>query len=156
MFAKSTHSQNGLSTLELLLVIAVIGIILAIIIPSLISFRKNQAIQNTTNAIVSLLEEARTKTLASYNNTFYSVHFDTSSATLFVGGTYSSSDATNKVLPYDSPVVLQSTSLSGGGADIKFDRLKGTTSQYGTIMVQIPSGTSRTITVSAGGVITRD
>ncbi|MEK7227872.1 MAG: prepilin-type N-terminal cleavage/methylation domain-containing protein [Patescibacteria group bacterium] len=151
-----TDFKKGLTLIELIMVVAVIAIIVAITVPALISFRKNQAIQNTTNAITSLLEEARTKTLASYNNTFYSVHFETDKATLFTGSTYSSSDTTNKVVLYDTPVVLQSTSLSGGGVDVIFDRLKGTTSKYGTIMVQIPSGTSKTITISSGGVITRD
>lgn len=142
--------------MELLIVIAVLGLVVAITVPSFASFRKNQSIQNTTNSMVSLLQEARTKTLASYNNTFYSVYFDTDSAILFTGGTYNSSDVGNKVVPYEAPVVLQSVTVAGGGSKVSFDRLKGTTSQSGTIVVGIPSGTTKTVTVSASGVVTRN
>ncbi len=148
--------SKGLTVVELLMTISIIGIIIAIIVPSLGEFRKNQSIQNSTNAVVSLLEEARTKTLASYNNTFYSVKIESDKATLFTGGTYSSGGTDNKIIFYESPVVLQSVSLNGSVTQVSFDRLKGTTSQYGTIILQIPSGVSRTITVSAGGIITRD
>ncbi|MCC7436639.1 prepilin-type N-terminal cleavage/methylation domain-containing protein [Candidatus Nomurabacteria bacterium] len=148
--------KKGLSLIEIIMVVAVLGIILTISVPGFVNFRKNQSIQNTTNSVVSLLEEARARTLASYNNTFYSVRIESNRAILFTGGTYSSSSPTNKTVPFESPVVLQSISLSGGGSEIKFDRIKGTTSQYGTIVLQIPSGTSRTITINSGGVITRD
>ncbi len=147
--------QQGISAIEILIVILIISIITAITVPSLISFRKNQSIQNTTNSIVSLLQEARTKTLASYNNTFYSVYIDTDKAVLFTGGTYSSSEVTNKIIFYESPVVLQSVSL-GGGSQVSFDRLKGTTSQSGTIVVEIAGGDSKTITVSLSGIVSRN
>lgn len=153
---KNYFYQKGASVIEILVVLLVLGLLIAITVPSFISFRKNQSIQNTTNSIVSLLQEARTKTLASYNSTFYSVYFDTNSATLFTGGTYSSSDPTNKVVLYDSPVVLQSITVSGGGSNISFDRLKGTTSQSGTIVVGIPGGNTKTISVSSSGIVSRN
>lgn len=148
--------NSGISIIEIILVLAVVALMFAIIVPSLISFRKNQAIQNSTNALVSLLEEARAKTLASYNNTFYSVFVDTDRATIFDGSSYSSTDSLNKVVFYESPIILQSISLNGGGSNISFERLKGTTTNYGTIILQIPSGSSKTITVSASGIVTRD
>lgn len=148
--------NKGFTAIEVMIVIAIIVVVTLITVPSLITFRKSQAIQNTTNSIVSLLQEARTKTLASYNNTFYSVYIDTNEATLFTGGTYSSMDAGNKVVNYETPVVLKSVTLTGGGSQVSFDRLKGTTSQDGTIVVEIVGGESRTITVSSEGVITRN
>lgn len=153
---KISFYQRGITAIEILLVVSILVVIAIVTVPSFVSFRKNQALQNTTNSVVSLLQEARAKTLGSYNNTFYSVYVDTSSATLFTGGTYSSVDTTNKTTPFESPVVLQSTTLLGGGAQVSFDRLKGTTAQSGTIVVGIPGGASKTISVSASGVISRD
>lgn len=153
---KILSSQRGISAIEILIVIFVLGIIIATTVPALVSFRKNQSIQNTTNSIVSLLQEARTKTLASYNNTFYSVYFDTNSAVLFTGGTYSAVDTSNKVVPYETPVTLQSVTVAGGGSKVSFDRLKGTTSQSGTIVVGTADGVSKTITVSSSGVVSRN
>ncbi len=148
--------QKGLSLIELIMIVAVVAVIVTTTAPALISFRKNQSLQNTTNTIVSVLQEARSKTLASYDNTFYSVYFDSSSATLFTGDTYSVGDATNKVVSYGTPVVLQSITLTGGESTISFDRLKGTTSQNGTIVVGIPGGVAKTITVSSSGTISRN
>ncbi len=153
---KLFSSQKGISLIEIVIIIAVVGLIIAITAPALGKFRKSQSIQNTTNTVVSILQEARSKTLASYNNTFYSVYFGANSATLFSGGTYSAVDPNNKVVSYGSPVVLQSVTLVGGGSSVSFDRLKGTTSQSGTIVVGIPSGESKTVTVSASGAISRN
>lgn len=153
---KSHFYQRGITAIEVLVVVTILVLIAIVTVPSFVSFRKNQALQNTTNSIVSLLQEARSKTLGSYNNTFYSVYIDTDSTTLFTGGTYVSGDATNKTIPYESPVVLQSATLTGGGSQISFDRLKGTTAQSGTIVVGIPSEAFKTISVTASGVISRD
>ena len=79
--------KNGYTLIELAIVIAIIGIILAIVIVPLSKFRKQEALQNTTNAITSILNEARTKTLAGYNNTTYSVRIESTRAILFVGTT---------------------------------------------------------------------
>ncbi len=148
--------NQGITAIELLVVMGIVLVIGAITVPSLVSFRKDQALQNTTNAIVSLLQEARAKTLASYNNTVYSVVVDTTSATLFTGTIYNAQEVTNKIVSYESPVVRQSITLSGGGSTIIFDRLKGTTAQHGTLVVGITGGASKTITLSPSGVITRD
>jgi Tfp pilus assembly protein FimT len=150
------QSMRGITLVELLIVLAIVLLLVATIVPSLAAFRKQQALQNTTNAIVGLLQEARSKTLASYETTFFSVYFDTATATLFSGGTYNASDQTNKVISFETPVTLQSTALTGGGATISFDRLKGTTSNHGTITVGISGGDTRTVSVNASGMITRN
>lgn len=148
--------NKGITAIELLIVIGIVVVIGVITVPSLVSFRKDQALQNTTNAVVSLLQEARTKTTASYNNTVYSVILDTTSATMFTGTTYSASEPTNKVVSYEAPIVRQSITLNGGGSTVTFDRLKGTTAQHGTLVLGITGGASKTVTLSPSGVITRD
>jgi Tfp pilus assembly protein FimT len=147
---------RGISLIEIVVIMAIVGLMISVAVPGLVSFRKNQSIQNSTNSLMSLLDEARTKTLASFNTNFYSVKIESSRAILFTGSTYSSIDVNNKIILYESPVVLNSTALNGSGSVISFDRLKGTTSQYGTITLGIPSGVSKIVTVSSGGVITRN
>lgn len=148
--------NKGITAIELLIVISIVVLIGIITVPSLVSFRKDQALQNTTNAVVSLLQEARAKTTASYNNMVYSVIVDTTSATMFTGTTYNALEPTNKVVSYETPVARQSITLTGGGSTVTFDRLKGTTAQHGTLVLGITGGASKTITLSPSGVITRD
>jgi prepilin-type N-terminal cleavage/methylation domain-containing protein len=148
--------QRGFTLIEVVITSAIVVALVTVVAFPFLQFRKQQALQNTTNAVVSILNEARTKTLAAYNDTSYSVRLETSRAILFVGSTYDGSAVTNEYFEFESPIVLQSSSLQGGGTHISFDRLKGTTSQYGTITLAIPSGASKIITVSPTGSILKN
>ena len=151
-----SNNKSGFTLIEIIVVIAIVGILAAIISSPFGKFRNAQALQNTTNAIVSVINSARTKTLASVNNTSYGVHIDSDRVILFTGISYNSEDATNQIVIFEPQVTLETLSLNGGGAEILFDRLKGTTSQYGTIVIDLPSGQSKTITVQATGSVLRN
>lgn len=150
-----TFIKNGFTLIEVMIVIAVIGVLMAVVGLPLTTFREQQALQNSTNALVSVLNDARTKTFAALDNTSYGVALAVDSATLFTGTTYDSNAATNELYPFETPVTA-SWSLIGGGNSISFDRLKGTTSQYGTIILRLPNGTARTVTITALGSVARD
>lgn len=147
----------GFSFFEVIIVLAIFGLILAIVGPSFSGFRNSQTVKNTTEDIISLLNQARNDTLLSKNSTFYSVHFETTRAVLFTGGVFDTNAATNKVITFDSIVTvpLANVSLAGGGVDVKFDRLSGDTSQYGTIRVTLVSNSNvaKTITINKLGVV---
>lgn len=143
--------------IEIILVIAIIAILSTIIALPFSSFRQNQALQNTANTITATLEEARTKTIAGVNNSNYSVRFESSQIILFQGTTYSSSTSSNLYFPFETPITLGSVTLNGGGSQISFNRLTGTTNQYGTISLVLPSSTrSVVITVASTGTVSRN
>ncbi len=148
--------SSGFSLLEIVLVVSIIALLAAIVGLPFSKFRQAQALQNSANALVSILGEARTKTLAALDNTSYGVHIQSDQAILFTGTTYSPSASTNMTLLFEEPVTAQTISLAGGGSEVKFDRLKGTTDQHGTIVIALPNGQTRTITISATGTITRN
>jgi Tfp pilus assembly protein FimT len=145
--------QKGSLLIQIIVTVAILSLLLVIVVGPFSNFRRNQALQNSTNTLVAMLTDARTRTLASYNSTTYGVRFDSTQATLFAG-TYNSGNAANEIFTYDTPITV-TTSLSGGGNMVSFDRLKGTTTNSGTITLSLPPQ-SRTITVSANGVITRN
>lgn len=152
-----THpAQHGRSVIELLLVIAILSLLVAVVATPFSNFRKTQALENTTNTVISILGEAHARTLAGVGDTNYGVHLATTAATLFAGSTYSSGASTNDVYTFETPVQLGTVSVNGGGSDVVFDRLKGTTGDYGTISVQISGGDTRTISVTATGSIKRN
>lgn len=148
-------NQLGLTLIEVVVIIAIIGALIAVVTFPLIKFRQQQSIQNATNGVVSVLNDARTKTLAGLGGTSYSVQIQSDKVILFTGTTYSSATATNESYTIEEPVYLN-WSLAGGGNAISFDMLKGTTSQYGTITLTLPNGTTRVITINNTGSITRN
>lgn len=149
--------NKGVTLLEITIVVGILAIMVAIITPSFANFRNKQAVENTTQDLVSLLNEARTNTLLSKSSVFYSVHLETNRAVLFDGGTFDTNDSSNKVITFDTQVSVPSAgiSLNGGEVDVSFDRLTGDTSDYGTIIVSLISNTSisKTITVNQLGVV---
>ena len=147
--------QKGVSVIEILIIIAIISALIAVIALPFGSFRSRQALENTTALAVSVLTEARARTMAGLGDTNYSVLFEANQLTLFSGPTYSSSHPDNEVFVYEQPVTLQSISVSGGGSKITFDRLKGTTSNSGSVILTIPSGDTRSLSVSGSGSINR-
>lgn len=148
---------RGFTILEILIVIAILGIMIGIIVPSFSNFRNRQAVSNTTEDLVSFLNKARNNTLLSKNSNYYSIHLDTNHAVLFTGGVYDENDNTNEILDFDTLVSVPAGTvlINGGGSDISFDRLTGDTSDYGTIKVVLTEDVAinKTITINKLGII---
>lgn len=146
--------NKGFSLIEMIILMSIIGILSAVVISNLSGFKKQQALKNTTEDVVALLNEARNSTISSKNSANYGVRLESNKATLFQG-TIFSSNSSNKQINFDSTISLSSASLHGGGDSIYFDKITGATSKYGTITLVITSTPtkSRVITVSSLGVI---
>ena len=146
--------NKGISIIEILVVISLIILIASIVIPNLSEFKKQQALKNTTEDIVSLLNEARNSTISSKNSTTYGVHFEEDSATLFPGVSFAD-NVNNKQIDFDTSTIISTDdgiNLEGGGDDIVFERLTGNVANYGTIIVQLASDTTKTKTISVSSI----
>ncbi len=143
--------------MEIIVIIGIIAIISVITVPKLADFQQQQALNNTSEDIVSLLNEARNSTISSKNSNTYGVHFQTDKAILFAGTSYSSSPS-NKQIDFDSAVISPITggiNLSGNGSDVVFERITGETTQNGTIVLELVKHTDKQkiITINLTGVI---
>lgn len=144
--------KKGFTLVEIVLVIGIIGILIVITAFSFSEFRKSRALIQSSDIVVSVLTEARSRTLASVDGSRYGVQVLSDKTVLFPGDTYSAGNTLNELYYFESPAALASISLAGGGQTILFDRLTGNTSNYGTITLQMNS-TSRTITLLSSGII---
>ncbi len=153
-----TNLKNkGISIIEILIIIAIISAIVAVIIPNLSEFRNQQVLKNTREDVISLLNKARNNTISSKNSTFYGVHFEQDTATLFEN-TFIVDSPTNEKIIFDQAVNIPlsgGVNLSGGGNDIIFSRITGDTSSDGTIVLQIINDVTKQkiITVNKIGII---
>lgn len=147
------NKNKGFTLIEILMVIAILGIISSIVLLNLSQFRNEQLLKNTTLDVVSLLSKARQNTLSSVNSTNYGVHFDSNKAVLFTGSLYSSNNATNEPIVFSSKVIVPIPSglNIGGGSDVIFERLTGET-VGGTIKIQLTSDSTKQKIITVGKI----
>jgi len=154
---KEKNLSQGVTALELLMVVAIMAILAAIVISPFAQFRNSKVLDTAGENALSILARARGNTLSSKNSYQYGVHFESAQMVLFRGAIYNSLDANNEAVALDGALEIYPTppSLTGGGSDVIFDRLTGKTSQDGTVVIRVKSDTSktRTITVNATGVV---
>lgn len=147
-------NSKGFSVLEIMISVSLIGVLTVIVVGQFSKYQAAQFIRTDTEAVIGIIEDARAKTLSSVSSSQYGVHFDTDTATLFTGSSYSSSDPDNKILELSSYVQITDVSLVGEGDEIVFERLSGNTNQYGSITLEASGGDdSRVITVTKLGII---
>lgn len=147
--------KKGFTIIEILIVIVVLTIIATIVASAFSRFNNNQSLQSATAQIVSVLDEARSKTLASYDNSVYGVHLQSDKTVLFKGEVFSPSSSDNKDFIFSSKILISDISLSGGENEIIFKRLTGKTDHSGTITLSLISDSSKfkTITIQSSGII---
>lgn len=135
--------QKGFTLIELLIVVGIIGILLIITLSRIGNFGSQTDLDTTAQRVISTLERARNQTLASEDATVYGVHFETTKYVLFKGAAYDSLDTNNK--EYDiSTTQFSSINILPSSADVVFDRVRGTTSNSGSVTLQLVADTSKT------------
>jgi prepilin-type N-terminal cleavage/methylation domain-containing protein len=151
-------NPRGLTLIEVLLAIAIIGGLIAVTASVFPSMRNRRALEASTRQLASLLEEARSLTLSAKDASVYGVHFDSTQAVLFVGSSYNAGSATNIVTTLHPLTAIRNITLGGGGSNVVFTRLTGETPNNGSVEVYLVnnSTTARAITISTSGVIGGD
>jgi len=148
--------MKGFSLVEVLVSVGVLVLIGITSLTSFVSYQRKEALDKNTAKIEALLEQARSMTLSSKDDTQYGVHIESGKLVLFQGNAYSPAAATNLITNLPGSVIA-STTLSGGGNDIIFDRIQGTTNEYGTTTLSLTAQASSTksIIIYKTGLIER-
>lgn len=141
--------------MEILIVVAILSLLAVVVISGFISLRKQTALDSAGENIMSVLNEARSKTLASKDDSEYGVHFETDRIVLFKGDVFSAADPDNKEFVVLSSVEISNIDLNGGGSDLVFERLTGKTDNNGTTTLRLKSDFSKTkdIVISSTGIV---
>jgi len=142
--------KTGITIVELLIVFAIIAIMATVVFAQLAKTRENQVVKSAVADVLSVLNKARTQTLASLNSSEYGVRFESNKVIIFKGKVYSSSNLSNVITNIISPATISTITLIGGGAEIYFNRLSGAPSTSGSVVVSSPNF-SKTITISPTG-----
>ena len=142
--------QHGFTIVELLVVIAVTGILLTASAVSLSGLRATSGLSAGASTIKLTLEKSRLSALVKESGVGYSVKFNETGIVLFKGTSYNPVDSNNKNINLPPGIKIASVSLSAGGSVVSFNHLNGTTTP-GTIVLASESDPARTRTVYIEG-----
>ncbi len=145
---------SGFTLIEILVSVAVMVIIVLVVVGGLRSFRQSADLNRAADGVMASLRDGRLRTIESKDASIWGVHVESSRVTLFKGVTFSEGAADNAIFNLPSAVTL-SWSLQGGGSDVKFNRIRGDTDQYGTLTLTLTADSSktRTITIRSAGLV---
>ncbi|OGD69652.1 hypothetical protein A3I18_01780 [Candidatus Campbellbacteria bacterium RIFCSPLOWO2_02_FULL_35_11] len=143
----SIQKNKGITLLETLFALGIVFMLFVFGIKPFEAVRDRQILNDATEDIEAMLQEARSNTSASIGASNYGVHFETDSATYFAGSYYSESDPDNKQIIF-TDVSITSVSLIGNGSDVVFNRITGDTNTNGAIVVSLLNNSTKTKTIT--------
>lgn len=154
----SMQYKKGYTLIEVLVVVVILGILLALAVTSFPSLFDRRSLEGLEQQTISLLEEARARTLSSHEasagsgeGSAYGVYFDTTNneLELFSGTSYETANAV-KVVAFGENFLFS----IDFGDQVSFERLTGRARQTGTITItEQSSGNTEEITIDSSGRI---
>lgn len=139
--------NKGFTIIEIIITVAILLVITTLTLIALNTFRENQSFKNAVNETISLINQARSKTLSSQDFSQYGIHFELSRVVLFKGTTFSEPNPNNIVLILPSSIEISSISLNGLGVNLIFQKLTGKTDQFGSVVFRVKNDISKTKTI---------
>jgi Tfp pilus assembly protein FimT len=142
-----TKNGAGFTLVEVLTIVGILIVLIVISVPALRFFQKESDLNNSTEEILNTLRLAQNKTIASEGASQYGVHFETGKYVLFKGTTYDPLATDNDVHSLPQSLEIYEINLAGGGSEIVFERVTGTTSQFGNVSLRLKSDFTKTKTI---------
>lgn len=139
---------RGFTALEILIVIAILGILMSVILPSFMNFRRSSLLNTDTMNLITLINRARLLSVSSKDDDKYGIHLEASKAVLFKGGSYDVASSTNEVHIFSTGLTLSNIEISGGGSEVLFEKVTGaTTNGVNATTTLLVTGTTSSTTV---------
>ncbi|MFA6552960.1 MAG: GspH/FimT family pseudopilin [Patescibacteria group bacterium] len=143
------NRAGGFSLIELLIVIGVLVLVAGLSIPFYQSFQVSSNLDNTTGEVTSALRRVQGMAMGSQQWSPWGIHLESRRYILFAGAAYAAGDPTNEVFTIPQNITISTTT----GTDIIFSRVKGETSNTGTVTLRSSNNESSTLTINSQGII---
>ena|SRR3990167_8540710 len=146
--------KRGITVAELLVVVAVIGLVVLVVLPKFSNIKENAVLKTAVNDVLSSINKAKNQTLSSLNSSEYGVHFQSDKVIIFKGKIFSAGTSTNEIIDIASPATITNVTfggVSGTSGDMYFNRIYNAPSTTGTVTIAT-SSYSKIITIYATGV----
>ena len=153
--ARPCHRKNSaFSLIESVIAMAIGAVLVAAIVVSFSSFRNSKIVDISADQVLSVINEARVKTVSSEDYSRFGVRFEANRVVLFKGDIFAEPNPSNIETLLSPLAEISDISLNGGGADIVFQKLTGKTGNYGSLRVRLKSDNNKykTISVKSTGI----
>lgn len=142
--------EAGFSLLELLLSIAIIGIITGMSLPLYASFQSRNDLDIDTQGVAGMLRRAELYARTMNADSPWGVKVQSGSAVLFKGATYATRDTNAD----ETDTLPTQVTFSGTISEVVFSRFTATPSTTGTVVLtHTATNETRTITLNAKGMV---
>jgi prepilin-type N-terminal cleavage/methylation domain-containing protein len=140
--------DRGMTLIEVLLVVGLLGGMVALAIPFYQSFQVTSELDNTTHEIISALRLAQGRAMASENFEAHGVHFEAVNFTVFSGDQYDANDPENFTTE-----TSRTLSINAETTDLIFARITGRPEVASQVIISANSGEQRLISINELGVV---
>ncbi len=137
-YLDNKNYKRGVTLVELLIALSVMGLISSIILASFSQFRARQTLDSSVEVVLAAFSAAHLDTISSKNDDIYGINLKAGEVIYFKGSPYPGDNAagnTHYILPV--PIEIANISLNGGGSAIFYKRLTGATDNYGSFDVRV-------------------
>lgn len=146
--------NTGFTLIEILMVIGIIAILLGMSIVGFRLFEGKTELKSYAQNILTILELARTKTLASEDASQYGVYFEQNKYVLFKGDTYQEEAENNKTYQLPGRLKINGINLANENDSVVFQRISGYAISTGTIeIITVSQPATTTINIYSSGQI---
>lgn len=136
-------TMRGVSILEMLIAMAILGIIVSVAIPSMSEFGANQRMASAAEQIFGHLQQARSESVA--RNTTVHVNFSANGTTAW---TYGMALATGCTLTVTDPTAAGACYITVNDGDTTYDGIGGATDTDDRVLMRFPSTDYNDVTLA--------
>lgn len=146
------QKNTGISIIEILITIAILGILTAVSVSVFSSLANSQSLDKETEIVVSYINKARNNAINSLDFSTHGVSFASSTVAVF-HGTNPATAPTTTTYTLSSKQAIWYVTLLNGQSYLYFNKLTGKPNTSGTLHVRDGSGNERVITIYATGLV---
>ncbi len=138
--------NSGITIIETIVSVAIMLVLFSIVSFSVSALKNNSSIAKNVAMTKAVFEEARYESISGKDNNNYGVKILSDRLVLFPGTAYDSTNVLNKTYLYDNASTTN-VSINGDGTQVVYDKIVGSTNNYGTFVVRVANDASKNKTI---------